>query len=119
MLTKVQILDETAEHFNLFNRAVENHKCKYLTEEGRSCAFGRCLTDEAREKVHRTNEGIACNMIGEDKDVQLMLQPQYRGHSFSFWRDVQVFHDTEENWSNAGVSEVGRAKLNSLKSLYA
>lgn len=118
-LTTHQILDETAAFYNSGNRAIgSDGRCKYLTDDGKSCAFGRCLTDEGRNIAHTLHEGTAANMIGSEQRINELLQPQYRGHAPVFWRYVQRFHDNEDNWTSTGLSPVGEAKLHELKICY-
>ena len=42
MKTKEEIIKETAEFYNIENRAYEAGSCLYHTKENKMCAVGRC-----------------------------------------------------------------------------
>jgi len=112
MKTKQEIIEETANYYNLSNRAVTlSGKCKYSTSDGRQCAVGRCFTDKEADSfcdfdgpVSFVNSTLKVNA---NKELDDILKEEYRGHSIIFWMDLQSFHDTQENWNDDGISEVG------------
>jgi hypothetical protein len=44
-----------------------------------------------------------------------LLKPEYRGHCISFWNDLERFHDTNELFTDKGLSELGEVRLYRLK----
>lgn len=117
-MTAEEILRETAKFYNLGNRATNGGECYYIREFShgtKHCAFGRCMTPEALEKYGKINATVY-GLIGEAQVVgpDPLLQEKYHGHSDEFWRDVQMLHDREENWTETGLSEWGEKLLEDL-----
>lgn len=121
--TKPEIINETAQ-YTLKTRGYDNTfgGCKYLTDDGKMCAAGRCMTKEAAEFY--TKRGGSVVTIAEDlfvkesKEFDSLLQEEYRGHSVEFWQDLQTFHDVSRNFTDDGLTEVGEKRLQELRDKY-
>jgi len=131
--TKKEIILETAEFYGSdpSRRAVVNQDgratCRYLTEDGRKCAVGRCLIegekmlydstqdDSTQVLVSAESADIAVNRITNLRDV---LMPEYRGHDIYFWKRLQEFHDCNSNFTDTGLSEDGQWNLEFLLKQY-
>jgi hypothetical protein len=108
VLTKVEIIEETAAFYNSNNRAIDNESCMYITSDGKKCALGRCLTEESLQLVHSKFEGMSALKIAESHDLDTLLLPQYRGKYGSvFWRDLQFLHDTAKYWNDEDINGYG------------
>lgn len=127
--TKKEIILETAAFYgeDPSRRAVIKEdgraKCRYLTEDGRKCAVGKCLIEG--EKI--LSVGIVGAMSAELVDGQVhdianledILMPEYRGHDTDFWARLQEFHDCDVHFTDTGLSEDGEHKLEFLLEQYA
>ncbi len=121
MLTKQQIIQETALYYNSKNRAIESDgiSCTYLANDGRKCAVGRVLSPEGLEFADNFGEGKnAYNLIDAWNDEGLSLdelfEESYNGHEGYFWNDLQTFHDSAHNWNEMGLTEIGQNLFNEL-----
>lgn len=125
-MTKFEILKETVDYYSLnpsMRRALVlrrtlnclsdkkgSYKCVYKTPNGdKMCAVGRCLMEASFEKEPL----IACNkslhsLPDTVKTIDHLLKGVYRGHSTSFWKDVQTLHDNDDNWHSGGLSNKGQ-----------
>ena len=133
-MTKTEIIIETKEFYEKNPkelRAIEKGTCAYNTENGNHCALGRCLLP----KYHKlgteldNNEGDILALVvaysdkeyeEEDEEINLdfMLQKKYKGHSFNFWTNLQVFHDMKTNWDDKGLSSAGKSNYLKLLKKY-
>lgn len=116
-LTKKEIIEETAEEYNSKNRATaylmsaELAVCKYITENGKMCAVGRCM----KNPVDRSAQiDVVYRRFGGDD----LFKDEYKGHSVQFWTDLQNFHDTKKNWNKNGLSKRGETTKKHLIVLY-
>jgi len=125
-LTKEQIIKETAEFYNIGLLAITSKgksTCVYLSpENGNMCAVGRCLLPEKLGEFSPAVLGddlTAINSLFEDEnegrfynqDLDNYLQEQYRGHSVTFWADVQALHDYVNYWTKDGLSNGGKVEV--------
>lgn len=88
-------------------RAVDDRgRCNYLMEDGRKCSIGMYL-----ESYHPDMEGKDCrnSLVFE----ALPLEIQNLG--WAFLRDVQYLHDSGENWTATGLSELGNKRIKNLE----
>ena len=105
-LTQKEIVLETVEYYRTHKRALDvNDVCKYLTEEGDMCAFGRCVINPSA-----LIEGY---YVPAQVDIEQILKTEYQGHDVDFWWELQRFHDVECHWTanelgGQDVSEVGK-----------
>jgi len=113
-MTKLEIINETADFYNLTNRGVKEgtrSACSYLTPEGLKCAFGRCMTEKALNKYgtfHRWVVDLQYHISGDGiESLDGILEPQYHGHEVEFWKDLQSLHDDPSHWIDKGLSYIG------------
>lgn len=114
-MTKTEIIEETAAFYTSTNRAYDDilRACNYITKDGKMCAVGRCLVKpigylgnvEDYFKEHNFDDGY--------------FKSEYRGHSLTFWRHLQEFHDDMRNWDSNGITERGLKHKNTLLEKYA
>lgn len=125
MKTKEEIINEIASAYNSNTRAIDHEGCVYHTKDGRQCAVGRSLTDEAHKGIdeHKINGGranyLACYLnpnycSNPTDDINFLLKEEYRGHDVKFWRSMQSFHDQPTNWNEDGLSQEGKEALKYL-----
>ena len=130
--TKKEIILETAAFYgeDPSRRAVIKQeglaKCRYLTEDGRKCAVGRCLIEGEKMLYVDTvgaQEGMSAELVdmavGMIQNLEDVLMPEYRGHYRYFWSGLQEFHDCDEHFTDTGLSELGERKLEFLLEQYA
>lgn len=123
---KLQILDETVKYYSedLSRRALdENFMCMYKTPEGKMCAVGRCMRDDAPFKdLNTQGELLSLEIIRDvefkkqDKKLDTLLKDKYKGVNIEFWMTLQSLHDQSLNWESGGLSEMGEVELNRIKS---
>ncbi len=106
MKTTTQIIRETIAHYNRNTLSINEYaSCKYLTEDGRMCAVGRCMT-ETGINLFGTFQGDIYKLISKhhltDEEFDGYLKEEYRGHSVSFWKILQRLHDDDFNWDENG-----------------
>lgn len=122
-MTKIEIIEETANFYNLGNRGVRNinsGSCVYQSDDGtKHCAVGRCIepdalyhfTDFAEEDLTGVRhlfedpEGLFF-----EKNLDDYLKEEYRGHDIDFWADLQEFHDDTICWTDDGLSYAGEQR---------
>jgi len=105
--TKVEIIEETANFYNLTNRAVDPvYGCVYRTADGKMCSVGRCLMDDF---VIDSNKEYSADELFKDNndDDSIFLKEEYRGHGKDFWNGLQCFHDKKQFFTTEGLSEEG------------
>lgn len=118
MLTKRQIIDDTAQHFNVNNRATGGGGCSYIDSNGNKCAIGRYLKDELNkleyfdDSIQEYSFGnkppVICFFSGGGIFLDEVIMPEYVGHEYKFWRDLQCFHDDNSYWNELGMTDEGR-----------
>ena len=127
--TKKEIILETAAFYgeDPSRRAVVNQdgraKCRYLTEDGRKCAVGRCLIEGGKMLSVGIVGAISAELVdmavSEIYNLEDVLMPEYRGHDTDFWVRLQEFHDCDVHFTDTGLSELGERKLEFLLEQYA
>ena len=118
-MTKVEIINIAANHYNEKNRGRTNDGCRYITNDGRMCAVGMCMTDEALEDFkHHYGDVFTVQAMIKSKSIDNILKDEFRGHSTSFWKELQRFHDTDMNWDDEGMSDSGREFYCELKMMF-
>ena len=108
--TKKEIILETAGAYTSETRSMASEACAYKAGENK-CAVGRCLSNRSKlfSGVYNTQP---VSLIGID--IELELKPEYRGHSRTFWGDVQSLHDQRSNWDENGLSDKGKKMVEAL-----
>jgi len=120
MKTKTEIIEETAAFYNLGNRSAENSFCQYISPMGKCCAFSRCCKDDKKtfQSLRYADREIGSLSEGNGDFMLPLLKEEYQGHDWRFWRDIQNFHDDEENWDEEGLSLDGRTQKKTLLEKY-
>lgn len=106
-MTMIEILDETANFYNTGNRSIDSSLfCQYNGANGRKCAFARCVEDDK------------LSLLVENENAKFFylsyLKPEYQGHGITFWRDIQMLHDNDNNWNDNGLTKSGIAHYNRI-----
>ena len=123
MKTKLEIINMVANHYNKKNRAKTDYGCRYITDDGRMCAVGICMTDGALEDFKHHFGGVqsiakSITKSGMEGSIDVLLKDEYKGHDLEFWSELQYFHDREILWDTKGLSERGLNHYKKLKSFY-
>lgn len=111
--TKSEIIDEVAAYYNLGNRAFfidikkEIVEYQYLTSDGRMCPVALFA-----ENPKQSWKGNAMNAF---PNIDEVLKPEYRGHGFAFWVDIQQLHDNGDLWTEEGLNKAGRKEVSTMK----
>ncbi len=120
MKTKKDILLENqAAYPNAAARAVNSAGlCTYYNKEtGKKCVIGRVammpeLLPEGCLMLREEPKKWMINYQCEWDDT--LLLPEYRGHEPQFWADLQGWHDTQDHFSDEGITPDGEDHFNSL-----
>jgi len=107
-----EILLETVSFYNSKNRGYDEDSgnCVYEGPDGNRCAVGRCMTDEGI-KIANTfpnDAGSNVNVINDNVNLDSLLQEKYQGASLSFWKGLQLLHDTSLCWDESGINGWGK-----------
>jgi hypothetical protein len=110
-----EILLETVSFYNSKNRGYDEDSgnCVYEGSNRNRCAVGRCMTDEGI-KITNTfpaDGGSDVNVINEKVGIDSLLQEKYQGASPSFWKELQVLHDTSPCWDESGITDYGKRRV--------
>ena len=117
MKTPIEIIDETVAYYSedVSRRSIGKigDRCVYKNFEGKKCAVGRCTNSEWLDDWYKNN-------VSEPTLATVLehLEPEYQGHSRSFWSQLQYIHDPNRNWDEKGLSEHGVGNVNYLKRQY-
>ncbi len=109
MLNSHEIIDEVANFYNLGNRSTYGTTCLYNGSDGKQCAFARMCVDPSE-----LEEGVGAKNTLDKFGIDI-LKPEYRGHDYQLFHDVQVLHDNEWYWTEEGISEEGKKYVEELK----
>lgn len=116
-MTKLEILELVANSYNYKNRAIGVvDECRYITDDGRMCAVGMCMTEDAIKQYGDCLGNV--HELNGSEELDELLKTEFQGHSVEFWADLQILHDTEIYWNEKGLSDLGRAKYETLKLQY-
>lgn len=91
-----EILNETIEYYDSpekFGYDYDEDRCCYLTDEGKMCAVGRCLTEDARIDWVKQGYGSICCLQLNTGEFDTCFKEEYRGLPFGFWEKLQHAHD--------------------------
>lgn len=115
-MTKLEIINETVlAYADPSNRGLTpNGLCCYITDDGKMCAVGRCMTDP-----EPWFGGITTITRNQQRPHDSFLKPQYHGHSLQFWEELQYFHDNRNFWTPTGLSDLGQQRLTSLRTHFS
>jgi len=123
MKTKLEIINMVANHYNKKNRAKTDYGCRYITDDGRMCAVGICMTDGALEDFKHHFGGVqsiakSITKSGMEGSIDVLLKDEYKGHDLWFWSELQYFHDDNNAWDENGMTKHGLSKYERLKNRY-
>ncbi len=82
--------------------------CFYRTEGGRKCAIGRHIPDDKYDSIM---EGVSI----QGPMIQAALLQEVLALGADFLREVQYFHDREDNWTSTGLSEQGMVAAHQIR----
>lgn len=103
-----KVFNETIEYYDSsekFGYDYENDKCSYITDDGKMCAVGRCITEDARTEWENRDFGSISGVRHELGDVQHCFKDEYRGLPFPFWEKLQYAHDRSALDKHERISE--------------
>ena len=116
-MNKQEIIDWERQNRNSTNRGTKSYGCIYSpTESSPGCAVGRLIADKVlcdqldEEGYKGINTSIRCVF---DK---LPLEIQDLGKRFL--AELQRWHDNELNFTETGLSEQGRTRLDEIEGKY-
>lgn len=110
--SKIEIIEEISNFYNLTNRGIINGQCTYESSTtGNKCAIGRYMIDTSK-LVDETTLSVI-DLAKSEGTFDKLLKPEYKGHDKIFWNELQNFHDSTYNFTKTGLSEIG--KLEKLK----
>jgi hypothetical protein len=123
-MTKEQIVRETVAFYTSKNRAAvetvypnecTSTQCLYLTEEGKMCAVGRCMTKKGLERVLVSHPKSSAHDLDDAFDgIDKLLKKKYHGQNISFWANLQRLHDNKNWWDENGITEKGKKEVRYL-----
>lgn len=116
MKTYFDLLDETANFYNLSNRGYNNaaKNCTYLDSNGNTCAIGRILKDPG--KFSKINNNITMLLSESFMHPKEDFKEEYSHlDNVDILEMIQDFHDSKGNWTDTGLSEEGKKYLESTK----
>lgn len=129
--TKLEILDETVQYYTEDPKRRATTKgplgrnlCVYLAEDGRMCAFSRCMIDPSRAKDVATPcgdmvERLLGKRVRTDEVIPVgILKPEYDGYTIHFWLQIQGIHDSGEYWDDKGMTGIGKERVKTLRGQY-
>jgi len=121
-MTKLEIINETVNFYSedISRRSRVDRRCLYNSGDSRHCALGRCFLPEYKEQGlnFKMNNDSADDLCIKYDGLDNLLLEQYRGHSTSFWGDLQELHDNNDYWNEHGINNYGMARVEELKELY-
>lgn len=110
-LTYEKLLKETVSFYSkdVNKRGINSNtgECVYLDKNtGNKCAVGRCID----HTILNGYEGDFNNIVQElEVQFEYLLLPRYKHLTHkSFWNDLQMLHDSNNNWNKYGLSELGK-----------
>ena len=110
----LDLLKETAEHYNANNRCITSSTaCAYIPDhpdESEGCAIGRKLPKYSKELVIKKNLNTVGVVDLVDKGVP--LGRVFKDIPLGFLEDL---HDTNYYWNEHGLTGVGIHRLNHLE----
>ncbi len=107
---RLAFLKETVEFYNLKNRATNSAGgCLYhATKSSPGCAIGRFLPDDGKFNINVKCGIESAIKIGNRVPDWMMEMGR------DFLTDVQLLHDIEFYWTDSGISEMGKIKMNEI-----
>lgn len=117
MKTVKEIVEETiayySEDVNRRNYDEKKGQCMYYTN-GKTCAVGRCLENPELFSKEADGAEIFIRKWGAN-----IFKEEYRGHDYSFWKELQDLHDSDHYWSETGINEIGKEYAEDIINTYS
>jgi hypothetical protein len=117
--TRLKIIKETIEIYGSdpSKRSVDEatNECQYNGPDGKHCGAGRCFNPGV---IEPSDEGRTIEVLIIIYGDKILFKPEYQGHRASFWMEIQKFHDDDENFTETGLSEEGKAFAKELRINY-
>lgn len=116
---RMELLQETADHYNRHNRCSANNSCCYSPKtiglEGISegCAIGRKISKKLAKKLDSLDYSTV-----DDSTVFDRLPQKLRELGTEFLQALQSLHDYDGYWDESGLSEYGRKEVENIKNMY-
>jgi hypothetical protein len=110
---QIAFLDDTAAHYNLNNRSVDENVCLYTPKDqtkSDGCAIGRHLDEKTRKLL--IDKDLNSSYVGKILEY-LPLWMEEMGEKFL--RGVQNLHDDTNNWTTTGLSDSGVSHVKTIK----
>ncbi len=113
-MTEKELLLDTIGHYTSNNRCRSKGKCRYspitLGLEGTSegCAIGRLLDPDLARQIDEKEGAITIEELVETK---YSLPDWMKQMSPAFLSRIQGLHDSDFNWNESGLSEVGKSRV--------
>ena len=108
----LDILNETAQHYNSNNRSNQDGRCTYIPTDptkSEGCAIGRKLPKTSKALI--AEKGFNGFCVDALIACDIPLGETFEGMSVEFLNRLQSFHDADENWTNEGLSPIGKREL--------
>lgn len=117
--TYSEIVDDIVAYYKTNPRGLDE-KIKCCTYTG--CAIGYACGFQVDEWNDLGSIWGVINAVGEESVWEKFL-PEYRKTNVDFWRDVQMLHDTSENWvendlGGQDLTDRGKSYVDSIKAKY-
>lgn len=113
---RAKLLAETIAYFNLNTRCISdvNRDCVYApTEKSEGCAVGRLIPDK-----NLCIELDKLSLTVANERVYRHLSSDVQELGIEFLRALQRLHDNVENWTLNGLSESGKAIVETITENY-
>lgn len=112
---QIAFLDDTAKHYNIFNRNDIHGECRYLpiNDSSEGCAIGRYLDKCLAKRMDEREFGSpgVSNMTLFNK-----LPTWMKEMGNSFLCNIQILHDDFTFWNEQGLSNKGSLNVDRIKS---
>ncbi len=103
---RIEVLNDTINHYNLNNRSNKGVDCTYFPahEGSEGCAVGRLIKDkELCKELDKPNGATGSGVSG----IFDKLPEDVKFLGKNFLRDLQHLHDEKLNWVESGLSHRG------------
>jgi hypothetical protein len=127
-MTKEEIIDETVAYYSedISRRSKELGVCAYNGTHGLQtthCAIGRCMQQHYKDQGVKLKNNYECDIdcfltdLGLN-NIDLILEEKYHGHDLQFWIQLQRLHDLDCNWTDSGLTLMGKDKVKEIKQIF-
>ena len=120
-MTRLEFLEDTIKYYSedTSRRCLDGGFCLYspinaCNNNSEGCAIGRHLTPKLQLLLDKTENNSS---VGNGK-VFKKLPKWMRELGQDFLSDMQELHDEEYNWDEGGLTELGKERVQEIKSEY-